>query len=112
MRNFPTEAERRLWFVLRKHGLCGVKFRRQTSIGIFIVDFYCPAIRLAVEVDGSQHYTKTGLALDRERTAYLTARGVRLARVTNADVYWRMESVIEYLTNIVDELMMKNTAMR
>ena len=43
LRNYPTEAERRVWFVLRNRRLCGVKFRRQCSVGIYIVDFYCPS---------------------------------------------------------------------
>lgn len=104
MRNYPTESERRLWFVLRKRNLCGLKFRRQYDIGRYILDFYCPSYRLAIEVDGSQHFAPEGLAYDQERTAYLQSEGIFVARVTNADVYWRMESVLEYLHEVVEKL--------
>ncbi len=104
MRNHPTEAERRLWFVLRKRNLCGLKFRRQHNIGRYIVDFYCSSIGLVIEVDGSQHYTAEGLAYDQERTAYLQSQGIYVVRVVNADVYWRMESVLEYLHEVVSRL--------
>lgn len=104
LRNYPTEAEQRLWFVLRKRNLCGLKFRRQHNIGIYIVDFYCPSHRIAIEVDGSQHYTAEGLKYDRERTSYLKSQGIVVVRVTNADVYWRIESVTEYLNDVVGRL--------
>ena len=104
LRNYPTEAERRLWFVLRKRHLCGLKFRRQYSVGMYIVDFYCPSHRIAIEVDGSQHYTPAGLAYDKTRTEYLMSQGIRVVRVMNSDVYWNMEAVVEYLTNFINNL--------
>ncbi|MEK7637583.1 MAG: endonuclease domain-containing protein [Patescibacteria group bacterium] len=104
LRNYPTEAERRLWLVLRKRSLCGLKFRRQYSVGKYIVDFYCPSHRLAIEVDGGQHYTSERIAYDAQRTKFLNQRNIRVVRVTNAEVYWHLDEVIDYLTTIISKL--------
>lgn len=55
MRRHPSDAERRLWYYLRRKQLQGFRFRRQVPIGPYIVDFYCIEARLAIEIDGSQH---------------------------------------------------------
>jgi very-short-patch-repair endonuclease len=65
-----TEAERKLWALLRGNQL-GVRFRRQVPFGSYVVDFYCPAAKLVVELDGSQHYTDNGRQEDEERDTYL-----------------------------------------
>ena len=56
LRNRMTQAEKILWYYLRGRSLKGYKFRRQYGIGQYIVDFYCPAIRLVIEIDGDSHY--------------------------------------------------------
>ena len=86
LRRNATIAERALWRLLRSRQLEGYKFRRQHAVGPYILDFYCAPGRLAVEVDGSQHYTSTGLADDALRTLYLRAAGVRVLRFTNVEV--------------------------
>jgi very-short-patch-repair endonuclease len=101
-----TEPELMLWSRLRGHGLDGVTFRRQTPIGPYIVDFFCPAKKLIVELDGSQHLTDEGRAADGTRSDWLEAQGYRLIRFTNLDVVenldgvWRMigeaVGVVEY----------------
>lgn len=108
LRNFPTEDERRLWFVLRRRKLCRLKFRRQYSIGIYILDFYCPSRHLAIEVDGARHFTSAGKEYDRIRTDYLSTQGIRVVRVTNYDVLKNMEGVVGYLAGVVQELPAKN----
>ncbi len=91
MRHRPTEAEAALWDMLRRHGINGLKFRRQHPIDRFIVDFYCPAVRLVVEVDGEIHqYTAEEDAL---RTEILEALGMRVLRFTNDDVLYRPDFV-------------------
>jgi very-short-patch-repair endonuclease len=70
-----TPPESRLWFCLRGHKLAGLKFRRQHPIGPYILDFYCAAAKLAVEVDGAVHDRAEQAEHDRRRTLWLAERG-------------------------------------
>ena len=70
-----TDAESRLWYSLRRHGLNGYKFRRQHPFGPYILDFYCAAARLAIEVDGGQHFEESQQMADTERTRHLEQQG-------------------------------------
>lgn len=90
-RKNPTPAERKLWFLLLK----GYKpyFYWQRQIGGFIVDFYCPAAKLVLEVDGESHFTEGGKAYDAKRSAYLERQGLRILRFTNAEVMDNLEGV-------------------
>ena len=83
MRRTPTEAEARLWSVLRAGRMGGVKFKRQQPIGDDIVDFVCFAEKLIIEADGSQHVDNP---VDERRTAWLEAQGFRVARFWNNDI--------------------------
>lgn len=68
LRNTPTPAEAALWLKLRKSQLDGRKFRRQHSVGTYILDFYCPSEMLGIELDGADHFTKeAGEMMRRER---------------------------------------------
>jgi adenine-specific DNA-methyltransferase len=93
LRRGTTEAELRLWRHLRARQL-GVKFRRQHQFGPFILDFYCAEASLAVEADGSQHFSEAGLANDRRRTEYLQERGVRVLRFTDREILCETEAVL------------------
>lgn len=79
LRRDQTEAERKLWMLLRDRRLGGVKFRRQHPVGKFIVDFCCLGPKLVVELDGGQHATR--LSADEGRTKLLSARGCRRASI-------------------------------
>ena len=87
-----TPAEQRLWARLRDQQLGGYKFRRQHPIGPFIVDFYCAACRLIVEVDGDTHATQ--VEYDAARTTWLEQYGCRVVRVTNVEVREELEGVL------------------
>ena len=93
MRQEMTKAELRLWLRLRKPGLPGLRFRRQTPIGSFIVDFFCPERKLIVEVDGDQHAFPTGEQTDAARDAWLREHGYRVVRFWNRDVMTNIEGV-------------------
>ncbi|WP_067093836.1 endonuclease domain-containing protein [Marinomonas atlantica] len=93
LRTNMTEPERRLWSYLRKNQL-GVKVRRQFGIGRYIVDFYCPAKRLVIEVDGDSHYTEEGMTYDQERDQYMASLGICVMRFTNQQVMQEMEAVV------------------
>jgi very-short-patch-repair endonuclease len=75
-----------LWDSLRGRRLDGLRFRRQHSIGPYILDFYCASAKLAVEIDGIAHDFAEGARHDERRDAWLTERGVRTLRFTAADV--------------------------
>ena len=83
MRSSPTQAEQTLWARLR-HDQLGVRFRAQFVVGRFILDFFCPSRGLAVEVDGGAHVARADI--DADRDAWLGASGIRVLRVSNADV--------------------------
>lgn len=89
LRQRMTRAETVLWQRLRGRRLAGLKFRRQHPLGGYILDFYCAASKLAVEVDGAVHAQR--VEADVARDADLTARGVRVLRVSNEDVLERLE---------------------
>ena len=92
MRHEPTEAERKLWHLLRNRRFVNYKFRRQEPVDHYIVDFVCYSVRLIVEADGSQH---AGSTYDATRDAYLRAQGFRLLRFWNHDILARPDSVAD-----------------
>ena len=96
-----TDAERRLWYHLRRHGMNGLKFRRQHPVGPYIVDFYCAGARLVVEVDGGQHYEEASKAYDQRRTLYLRARGLRVLRFSNLEALTQTDAVLEVILGAV-----------
>lgn len=99
LRKNATPQENRLWYeFLRVHP---IRFQRQKTIGSFIVDFYCHKAKLAIEIDGSQHYTEEGMAYDRERDAVLSALGVQILRFSNADVEQHFQAVCEEIDRLV-----------
>ena len=99
LRTFSTDAEKRLWTELRGRRLLGLKFRRQTWIGHYIVDFICLDRRLVIEADGGQHAGQA--EYDESRTTYLAKEGFRVLRFWNNDVLTNLDGV---MTVIVDAL--------
>lgn len=89
-----TPEEVILWKYLRKDQL-GVRFRRQYGVGKYIVDFYCPKLRIAIELDGNQHYTKEGLMYDANREAFMNDLGIKTLRFENWRVREEVEKVVE-----------------
>ncbi|MEM1044417.1 MAG: endonuclease domain-containing protein [Bacteroidota bacterium] len=104
LRKRSTPAERRLWQILRARRLQGVKFRRQHGIGRYVVDFYCPAARLAVEVDGAVHDDPLRAEADRQRQAEIEALGIRVVRFSNDDVLRMPDLVAEALRQELSQL--------
>jgi very-short-patch-repair endonuclease len=95
MRRNMTPAERKLWAALRRNQLDGLHFRRQQIIDGFIVDFYCHAAGLVIEIDGPIHGKPEQAEYDAERDRILAARGLHLLRVRNEDVIQNLEEVLE-----------------
>lgn len=75
--------------------LAGKKFRRQHSVGFYILDFYCPAERLCIELDGAEHFTGSGMAYDEERTLFLKSLNIRVLRFENKEVFEALNSVLD-----------------
>jgi len=94
LRNSQTDAEKHLWFFLRKSDL-GVKFRRQYAIGAYIVDFCSLEKRIVIEVDGGQHQQES--EVDVVRDQFLAARGYAVLRFWNHDVLQNTTSVLEQI---------------
>ena len=95
LRNDSTSAETILWQGLKKSQLRGRKFRRQHSIGPYIVDFYCPAEKLAIELDGAVHNDPGRQEYDAERETFLRRQGIRIVRFENREVFEDVEVVLE-----------------
>ena len=91
LRKNMTREERRLWYeYLHSYPY---RFRRQVVFGNYILDFYCAAAKLAVELDGSQHYDPDKQWYDRKRTAYLNNIGIEVLRFSNSDVLQNLRGV-------------------
>jgi very-short-patch-repair endonuclease len=95
LRQNMTPAEEKIWYGY----LRTFKFRvlRQRPIDHFIVDFYCPSLKLVIEIDGDSHFTAEGQAYDQERTQKLETYGLRVVRFTNQQVFQEFKSVCEQL---------------
>ena len=93
LRRNLTKEERRLWYEYLHN--YPYRFRRQVTCGNYILDFYCAAARLAVELDGSQHYTLEGKQYDLRREEYLAGQGIFVMRFSNTDVVRNLRGVCE-----------------
>lgn len=98
LRNNSTEAEILLWLELKQSKLKGRKFRRQHSIGNYIVDFYCPSEKLAVELDGEIHFQEEQIKYDKNRDTYINSLGIRVIRFENQDVIYGIEEVLKQIS--------------
>ena len=107
LRRGSTDAEGVLWQLVRRRGM-GVKFRRQHPVVPYVLDFYCHALRLAVEVDGGQHAAESGRAGDARRSAALKARGIDVLRFSNLEVLQETSAVADALWHACQERLAAN----
>jgi very-short-patch-repair endonuclease len=104
LRSSMTDAEISLWVKLRRKQIHGLQFYRQKPLGNFIVDFYCPAAQLVIEIDGGQHYEKAGMIQDELRDGYLESLGLDVLRFSNRDVLGNMEGVLSAIVEHIESL--------
>lgn len=97
LRRNQTDAEKLLWNKLRGRQISGLKFYRQFSVGAYILDFFCPQIKLAVELDGGQHAEEENKEYDAIRTDYLKGIGIEVLRFWNNEVMKNIEGVLQVI---------------
>ena len=104
LRQSLPPAELILWSKLRSRQICDQKFRRQFSVGLYVVDFYCPDLKLAIEVDGDSHFQAGEQRRDRKRQAYIESIGIRFLRSRNNEVRENLRGVLEAIYRRILEL--------
>ena len=101
LRKNMTPWERKLWYeYLRKYP---VRFQRQKAIDNYIVDFYCAKARLAIELDGGEHYSNNNKLNDKKRTEELNKQRIKVIRICNLDITNNFYGVCEYIDRIINE---------
>ena len=100
MRSVQTDAEHRLWQILRAHRFVGFKFRRQVPIDFYIADFVCFARRLIIELDGGQHAESSG---DERRDAFLKSQGFRVLHIWNSEIFANEEGVMTGILSALEQ---------
>jgi very-short-patch-repair endonuclease len=103
LRSAMTDAEQVLWQHIRRKQIQGVQFYRQKPLLSFVVDFYCPAAKLVIEVDGSQHYEEGHQDKDQSRGAALTGLGLRVLRYDNRQILLETNAVLMVINEVVRE---------
>lgn len=106
LRQDQTYAEKIMWLHLRNRNLLGIKFRRQYSVDNFVIDFYAPAIKVAIELDGDVHNNFEQKEYDRIRQKQIELYGIEFIRITNNELlgnpnktFSKIEEKIKYITN-------------
>jgi len=101
------ESEVILWSQLQGKQLAGFKFRRQYGVGTYVVDFYCPQLKLAIEIDGDSHVQMDSEQFDRVRQGEIERYGIKLLRFTNEDVKHNLTSVLDAILGKAKKLQME-----
>lgn len=107
LRNYQTPAEKILWKYISKNKIKSLRFLRQYGVGSYVLDFYCPKIRLGVELDGSVHKEKENKLYDKDREKFLENLDIGIIRFWNSDVLNDTENVLDKLLNKVEQMINK-----
>ena len=104
LRNNMTQAETKLWSQLKEKQIEGCKFRRQYSVAQFVIDFYSPEMKLAIEVDGDSHFQEGAQEYDQERQQFIESAKITFLRFTNDDVHNNLSAVCEIIKDKIQYL--------
>jgi len=104
LRNNMTRAERLLWSQLKGKKISNTRFLRQYGVGSYVIDFYSPQVRLAVEIDGATHSSEDQKEYDTQRQSEIETLGIHFLRFTNQEVYYYLDSVLEKIKAKIHEL--------
>ena len=108
LRKQMTRQERHLWYdFLRNYG---VKVYRQRTIDYYVADFYCPAAKLVVELDGGEHYTEKKMLDDEYRTAIINQYSIHVVRIPNNEIDNNFYNVCTYLDSVIKERIKGNSS--
>ena len=102
LRTHMPKAEIILWSRLRRKQVEGYKFRRQYSVGSYVIDFYSPQLKLAIEIDGETHFGETAEGYDRNRQEYIEHFGIQFLRFTNKNVYHNLNGVLQKIRDEIE----------
>lgn len=103
LRRDSPKPELLLWSKLRNRRILDHKFRRQYSVGPYIVDFYCPLLKLAIEIDGETHFADDAILYDRNRQEFIESFGIRFLRFTNSQVTANLDGVFESIVDTISQ---------
>jgi very-short-patch-repair endonuclease len=109
LRNHSAAAEATLWNILKNRNLCNIKFRRQHSVGNFILDFYCPELKLGIELDGEYHADPAAITYDSEREEFLKKFSIQILRYENRWVYEYPDVIIHDIIEIKEKMKLDPT---
>ncbi len=104
LRNNMPKSEVILWSKLKNKQILGERFLRQYSVDQYVLDFYCPRLKLAIEVDGDSHFVTGTEEYDKERQEYIEAFGIQFLRFTNEDVCKNVDGACQIVYNTIEEL--------
>jgi very-short-patch-repair endonuclease len=104
LRRSMSKAEVLLWTHLSRRQVLGYKFRRQYGVDQFVIDFYCPRLKLAVEIDGPSHVQGGADEYDKFRQSYIEALGIRFLRFRNDEVYEDLDGVLQTIGGKIRDL--------
>lgn len=110
LRQSSTQAEKILWQHLKNRNLMGLKFRRQYSVDQFVLDFYCPEIKLAIELDGKIHLDKKVKNHDENRDGFIKGFGIKIIRIGNDLILEDIQQVLELIEKEINKVRESNSA--
>ena len=97
LRGSMPDAEVILWSRLRGRQLLGCKFRRQYSVGSYVIDLFSPEIKLGIELDGDSHFQPGVPEYDQKRQQFIESFGIRIVRILNTEIYENLDGVLELI---------------
>ena len=103
LRQHGTPAEGALWKLIKNRQVCGLSFRRQYSVDNYILDFYCPKLKLCIELDGEGHFDLSKGELDIQRTYYLNQLGITVQRFENKTIFDYPLDVVEWIKSYASQ---------
>jgi len=102
-KNMP-KVEVIMWSKLKQKQLLGYRFRRQYSVGSYVIDFFCPELKLAIEIDGTSHFKDGAEYYDSNRQESIEQLGIKFLRFNNAEVYKNLNGVLEVIVDNVQKI--------
>ncbi len=104
LRHLMPDAEVIMWSRLNRRQMQGHKFRRQYSVGSYVLDFYCPELKLAIEIDGDTHFRNGANEYDKERQEEIEQYGIKFLRFMNTEVYHNLNGVLQTIHETTEEI--------